>query len=92
MAVRHSTINHAGQTPTSVTLSADVSQVAVLNRHATANVWVRVDGTDPEVDGDDTYVVPPGSRRVLEVTTAGATVVKLRADAGVTDVEVEVEG
>jgi hypothetical protein len=35
--------------------------VWVHNRHQTGEIWVRLDGTDPTVGGDDCYIVQ-GSR------------------------------
>jgi hypothetical protein len=36
--------------------------VWVQNRDATAEMWVRLDGTDPTVAGDDCFLVQPGGR------------------------------
>jgi hypothetical protein len=79
----------AGVAAADTDLGADVGRVAVLNRSATEDVFVRVDGTDAEVDGDDSRVVPAGSRRIVDVETDGDTVVSLIATAAAVPVELE---
>jgi hypothetical protein len=60
-----------------VTLGADWNTVEVTNRSATDPIYVTTNNAAPTVAGDDTFVVPAGGYRVLEVPTAGSTVVKL---------------
>jgi hypothetical protein len=73
--IKHATLTAA--TVDTVTLAADYPRVEVTNRDATNPLYVRLDGAAPTVAGDDTLVVPPNTYRVLEVATAGNTVVKL---------------
>lgn len=79
-----------GTSATTVTLDSDVSEVAVFNRHASALVAVRTDGTQAALNTDGNYHVPAGVRRVIPVTTAGVSVVKLISDTAGTLVEIEV--
>lgn len=81
----------AGVAASSTDLGTDTGRVAVLNRHASSEVFVRVDGTNPAVDGDDAYVVPAGARRVIPVATDGNTVVRLIATEAGTKVELEAD-
>lgn len=41
-----------------ITLSAQYVRVEVLNRSATGDIFVTLDGSTPTVGGNDTYVVP----------------------------------
>ena len=73
---RHGTL--VADTVTTETLDGDYAHAAVFNRDTSADIWVRLDKqADPAVEADDSYVVPAGMRRVFEVTTAGATEVRL---------------
>lgn len=82
----------AGVAASSVDLGIDTGAVGVLNRSTTgADVFVRVDGTNPAVDGNDAFVVPAGARRVIPVSTDGNTIVKLIASAAATKVELEAD-
>lgn len=79
--IRHGT---AGATASSVEMEeTDVNQVAVLNRDDTETLFVRTDGTDPVVEGDDSYSVPPGARRVVPVATPDLLVRLIATGAGV---------
>lgn len=59
----------AAQRSTSITLTPNVVQhfsfpqyfatITVVNRNSTGTLWVRTDGTDPTVAGDDNYPVLP---------------------------------
>jgi hypothetical protein len=60
-----------------VTLGADWAHVEVTNLDTTSPIYVRVDGTAPTVAGEETFVVPAGGYRILEVPTATDTVVEL---------------
>ena len=42
---------------TSVVVGSGYPGVTVLNRSQTGEIWVRLDGTDPVVAADDTFVV-----------------------------------
>lgn len=61
---------------TTIDLATDFGKCEVLNR-GDVDIFFRVDGTDPEVDGDNCEVVPAGQWAVVEVTTNGPTIVKL---------------
>lgn len=71
---KHGTLVAA--TVTTVTLDKDYDSVEVLNR-GTVDLWLRVDGVDPVVAADDTYVCVGGGFVILPVPTAGSTDVKL---------------
>lgn len=80
----------AGVAAANTALGRDVGRVAILNRSTTgADVFARVDGVAAAVDGDDSAVIPAGSRRTLEVEGNGNTVVSLIATAAGTKVELE---
>lgn len=86
--VRHRT---AGVAAANVDLGVDVGSVAVLNRSTTgADVFVRTDGTNPTVEGDDCFVVPAGARRTILAEGNGNTVVRYIATAA--GVKIEIEG
>lgn len=64
----------AAGTVTTVTLDPIyVSQVEVMNR-GDAEVWVRLDGTNPAVEAEDSVVVPAKSFLVLPVSGSPVTV------------------
>lgn len=86
MTTKHETLGVADES--TVTFGADFGRVAVLNVTGTAPVYFRADGTAATVAGDDTYAVPPGARRVIEVDTDGPTAVSL-ISAAAADVEIE---
>lgn len=75
-------------TADTLTFTFDAGQIAVFNVSGPEVVYVRADGIDPVVAGDDSFAVPPGSRRIIEVVTDGATEVRV-ISAGVNSVEVE---
>lgn len=76
MKTRHGTLTGGAVHP--VTADADVGAMAVLNLDRTGLViYVRGDGTDPVVEGDDSFAVPSGSRRVLPIDTDGLSEVRL---------------
>lgn len=77
-AVAKSATNNGSAVDT-VTLTTDFTQVEVLNRSTSATLWVRTDGTDPTVAGDDCYAVPPGTARRIE--SPGADAVRLLGSA-----------
>lgn len=52
-----------GGAVTTVLISNHNNAVEVVNRAQTGAIWVRVDGVDPTVAGDDCYVVL-GARRI----------------------------
>lgn len=43
-----------------VTFTAYYAGVSITNRDASAEIFVRADGVNPTVEGDDCYIVPPG--------------------------------
>lgn len=46
----------AGQT-TSIDINAGREGIVIVNRAQQGVIWVRIDGEDPEPEGDDTYAV-----------------------------------
>lgn len=88
MAVKVKHATTVANAVSTVNYAFDTGQVAVYNFDGTENLFVRVDGTDPTIEGDDSYAVPVGSRRVITVETDGNTVVKA-ISAGVVKFEVE---
>lgn len=83
--VRHGTL--VADTVATVSGDSSVGSVAVLNKDDTERIYIRADGTNPAVDGNDSYVVLPCSRRVLMVN-ADTITVKL-ISSGTPDYEVE---
>lgn len=62
--------------------------IVVKNRSTTAEIWVRVDGVDPTVGGDEAYVVLPlGSRDLHIPDPAGVSVKVISAAAAAYAVE-----
>lgn len=85
--IRHRT---AGVAAANVDLGVDVGSVAVLNRSTNgADVFVRVDGTNPAVDADDSFTVPAGFRRRIPVESNGNTVVRYIATVAGVKIEIE---
>jgi hypothetical protein len=41
-----------------VTLTAQYNRVEILNRSASGDIFVTLDGSTPSVGGNDTYVIP----------------------------------
>lgn len=79
------------------TLTADtVATETVTGSHesvlvtcvGTGPIYATVDGTAPTVQGDDTYVVPTGTSRVIEAPRGSSVTVKL-ISAGTPDYGVE---
>jgi hypothetical protein len=54
-------------TVTTVTLDHDYNSVEVMNRSTTSDLYFRVDGTDPVVAGNDSYVVPSGEYLQVDI-------------------------
>jgi hypothetical protein len=78
-----------------VAVTPGADGIVVVNRSGTGAIWVRFDGTDPQVGGDDTYVVLgsrqfPVDRRSLQRIGAALTV-RLLAEAA-TNYSVEAVG
>lgn len=68
---------------TTLTIDAGIGGIVVVNRSLEGAIWVRIDGTNPQMGAPDSYVVLgarefPLSRRVLQ---AGPVTVKLLTDA-----------
>lgn len=78
MSTRHITL--AANQVTTVTSDKDCNAVGVFHTGNTNNdVWMTLNGQDPTPNGDDTYVVPAGSRReinryALAGTSTGASI------------------
>jgi hypothetical protein len=74
-----------GASVATVDLGQDANEVRVVNRNGTAEIYFRVDGLDPIIGGDDTFVLPAqiGS---LTVQTRGTSnvVVKLASTGAAT--------
>lgn len=66
-------------TVTTVTLTRDFQRVEVVNVTGTAAIYFTVDGSDPTVGGDDTYVLPAAicSFEAPSASSGSTTVVKL---------------
>lgn len=86
MTTKHETLTPDDETE--VSFDADYGRVAVLVVTGTDPVYFRADGTAATVAGDDTYAVPVGARRVIEIDTDGPTAVSLISGAAA-DVEIE---
>jgi hypothetical protein len=52
----HNTLTAA--TVDTITLSSQYNRVEILNRSASGDIFITVDGSTPTVGGNDTYVVP----------------------------------
>lgn len=81
-------ITTVANTVATVDFTYDSGQVAIFNYEGDETVYVRADGIDPLVAGDDSFAVPAGARRVIDVTTDGPTDVRV-ISAGINQVEVE---
>lgn len=68
---KHGTL--AAGVVTTVTVDTDYGGIEVVNRDQAGEMFVRLDGTDPVVDADDTFVVL-GSRKFENVNQPTATV------------------
>lgn len=86
MPTKHETLSPDDET--SVVFGADFGRVAVLNVSGAEPIYFRADGVAATVAGDDTYAVPAGARRVVEIETDGPTEVSL-ISAAAADVEIE---
>lgn len=67
---------------TTVTISTKALRVEVLNREGTSEIFFRIDGSDPEIDGEDCFIVPAAVSSVSVQTTplnreAGAVEVRM---------------
>lgn len=61
---------------TTVDFTTSTGYVQVHNRSST-DVWVRLDGTNPAVNQDGSYVVVGGSSRLFAVVDSQAPTIKL---------------
>jgi len=57
--------------------SETVKEVEVIAVEATAPIWWTTDGTDPEVRGARSFILPVGDRDVRRPTTFLPTVIRL---------------
>jgi hypothetical protein len=64
---------------TTVTLIASTNGLEVINRDLSGAIWVRIDGEDPQIAGEDSYVVL-GARQ-FPIKRKGTITVKLISDA-----------
>ena len=63
-----------GGTADTVTLTGQGASLAVTNRHATNEMWVRLDASTAAVaNADENYLVLAGSTVVFGVTTGAAS-------------------
>jgi len=77
---RHPTLT-AGQVDT-VTFSTNYGYAEVKNRASSgAGISFRVDGTNPTVLGDDTYIVMPGESLIVKLGGSTDTVKLISATA-----------
>lgn len=68
---------------TTVTFTADFGKVEVLNR-GSADLWFRIDGTDPVIGEDDVEICPAGQWAIVDRSDLnGATEVRLISAAAV---------
>lgn len=51
--------------------------IYVTNRHATVEAFATVNGVNPTVGGDDTYLIPAGMRTAKILVPAGAVDLRL---------------
>lgn len=87
MPVRHVTLT-PNQTATVDAGTGDYGRAGVLHTgNVTDTVWVSASDADPEPESDDTYLIPPGVRRVIPFTRNRRSV-KVRS-AGAATIEVE---
>ena len=76
----HATLTAA--TVDTVTLDQPIGWVEVLNRDASAVIYVTANGVDPTVAGNDTLAVPAGQKLILPTQREfGAATVKLISSA-----------
>ena len=64
-AVRASSPTLVINTPLVVTFPKYYANVTVVNRNSTGTVWVRTDGANPTVAGDDCFPVLPMSSQTF---------------------------
>lgn len=57
--------------------AATEKRIEVVNRDGAAEIYFRLDGVDPEVEGDNNYVVPAAIGAYAVVGVAGTVTVKL---------------
>lgn len=64
---------------TTVTITSGYGGIEVVNRDMQGAIWVRLDGTNPQVAGADSYVVL--GARSFPTRKRGAVTVKMVSDA-----------
>lgn len=72
--VKHGTLTP--NTVATVTVGVDADYVEVVNR-GEQDIYFRIDGTNPAVDGDDSEIVPAGTAFEIPRRGAGNASVKL---------------
>lgn len=65
MAIRATSGTTTAATVSTVTFPSWYSQIKVSNRATTGELWVRLDGVNPTVGGDECDIVLPNSTVVL---------------------------
>lgn len=60
-----------------LTFTQTCGTFVVFNRGAASDIYMRMDGTNPTVAGDDTYFIPPNQDRRFSPPDAGNAVVRL---------------
>lgn len=61
--IQHTTL--VANTAKEITLNGNYASVEVVNRDDTAEVFARLDTTNPTVNGDDSEIIPPRSVLVI---------------------------
>lgn len=76
IAATHQTL--VGSTVDHVGVTGLFQQVMVTNRTGTSEIYVRLDGTDPTVGGQESFVLPAAvCSRVFDVDPTHALIVRL---------------
>lgn len=70
-------------TVSSVSIVPGSEGIVVVNRDMTGTIWVRIDGSDPQVGGDGSYVVIGAREFPMSLTEVrkGSVNVRMVADA-----------
>lgn len=89
MAVRHVTLT--ANTPATVALNRDLREIGFLHKANVVDpIYVRTDGVDAVVAGDDTYCILPGQQRwVPRIWSQSMPTSVSIISLGAVDVEVE---
>jgi hypothetical protein len=72
--IRHGVLE--SNTVDTVSVGVDADFIEVLNR-GTDDIYFRFDGTDPEIDGNNSEIVPAGTALEVPRKASGNAVVKI---------------